>query len=60
MEGSVMTLDKDAFLPAAFKKILKIGKGMKRNGTEQTHLVTENLRSWREEFSPAVGCGSPS
>jgi len=33
MERSVMALDEDAFLPAAFRKVQKIGKGLKSNGT---------------------------
>ena len=27
-----MALDKDAFIPAAFRKVEKIGKGLKSNG----------------------------
>ena len=33
VEGSVMALDEDGFLPAAFRKVQKIGKGLKSNGT---------------------------
>ena len=29
--GSIMALDKDAFLPGAFKKVQKIGKELKSN-----------------------------
>ena len=28
-----MSLDKDAFLPAVFRKVQKIAKGLKSNGT---------------------------
>lgn len=28
-----MALNKDPFLPAAFRKVQKIGKGLKSNGT---------------------------
>ena len=28
-----MVLDEDSFLPAAFRKVKKIGKGLRRNGT---------------------------
>ena len=33
MEGSVMALDEDGFLLAAFRKVKKIGKGLRSNGT---------------------------
>jgi len=33
VEGSVMALDEDGFLPAAFKKVQKIGKGLESNET---------------------------
>jgi len=29
----VMALDEDGFLPEAFRKVQKIGKGLKNNGT---------------------------
>jgi len=29
----LMALDEDGFLPAAFRKVKKIGKGLKSNGT---------------------------
>jgi len=31
--GRVIALDEDGFLPAAFRKVQKIGKGLKSNGT---------------------------
>jgi len=31
--GSVKALDEDGFLPAALRKVQKIGKGLKSNGT---------------------------
>ena len=33
VEGSVMVLDEDGFLPAAFSKVKKIRKGLRSNGT---------------------------
>ena len=33
VEESVMALDEDGFLPAAFRKVQKIGKGLRSNET---------------------------
>jgi len=31
--GGIMALNEDGFVPAAFRKVQKIGKGLKSNGT---------------------------
>ena len=38
-----MAIDKDAFLPASFSKVQKIGKGLKSNGTSKSRLDGKNL-----------------
>ena len=38
VDGSVMVLDEDGFLLAAFRKVQKIGKGLTSNGNSNIHV----------------------
>jgi len=47
VEGSVMALNEDGFLPAAFRKVQKIGKRLKSNGTSNIAGFLYRNREWR-------------
>ena len=42
-----MALDKDAVLPAAFRKVKKIGIGLKSNGTSNMAWFLQRIRFTR-------------
>ena len=56
-EGSVMVLDKDTFLLAAFRKVQKIGKRLKSNRTSNKAGFCEEGHQ-RHQFSSLDGQGS--
>ena len=55
-----MGLDEDAFLPAAFSKVQKIGKGLRSNGTSnvtgflQRNRFTRLRKDWKDRARASV------
>ena len=60
VKGSVMALNKDGFLPAAFSKVKKIGKGLRSNGTSNTagflqrHQFTRLGKDWKDRAHASI------